>query len=60
MEDFMKLETRQNLQAVYIQCMEEDRSIEYTIQLMQDMVKVNHECVMNFLYDNRDKSKDGK
>lgn len=55
-ENTMKKETSDALQVAYDICEEEDRSMEYTIQFMMDAVDVSHDCVMNWLYANRDKS----
>jgi hypothetical protein len=51
----MKQSTYDALQVAYDLCEEEDRSIEYTIQFMMDTVDVGHDCVMNWLYENRDR-----
>lgn len=34
---------------------EEEKSIEYMIQYMQDYTNVSHDCVMNYLWKTRDK-----
>jgi len=53
----MNLRTRMMLEAGLIICENENRSTEYTIQYLQDFAKVDHDCVMNFLCENRDKEK---
>lgn len=45
----MKYITKLKLAAIHLVCDEEDRSTEYMIQYMQDMCKVDHDCVMNYL-----------
>lgn len=40
------------LMSLYEQCNEENRSTEYTIQFMQDMADVSHECVLKWLRKN--------
>lgn len=45
----MKYITKLKLAAVHQLCDVEDKSTEYMIQYMQDAVKVNHDCVMNYL-----------
>ena len=45
----MKESTRARLDAGYELTLKEDRSIEYTIQFLQDFAGVNFDCVMNYL-----------
>ena len=45
----MKLITKLKLAAVHNLCEAQDRSTEFTIQYMQDVCKVSHETVMNYL-----------
>ena len=54
----MKEKTKIKLQVALETCDNEERSTEYTIQFMMDFAKVSFDCVMNYLYKNRDKEKD--
>jgi len=45
----MKATTRARLQAAMDWCDENDKSTEFMIQYMQDMVNVPFDCAMNFL-----------
>lgn len=45
----MKHITKLKLAAVHQLCDVEDKSTEYMIQYMQDVCKVDHDCVMNYL-----------
>jgi hypothetical protein len=45
----MKYITKLKLAAVHLVCDVEDKSTEYMIQFMQDVCKVNLDCVMNYL-----------
>lgn len=45
----MKYITKLKLAAVHQLCDVEDRSTEYMIQIMQDIVKVNHDAVIAYL-----------
>jgi len=45
----MKRKTKELLDAFYKECEDEDRSVEYIIQYLQDKASVNHDCVMKYL-----------
>jgi len=45
----MRYITKLKLAAIHQLCDAEDRSTEFTIQYMQDMCKVSHDTVMNYL-----------
>lgn len=45
----MKYITKLKLAAMQQICDHEERSTEYTIQYLQDMVGVSHDCVINYL-----------
>lgn len=45
----MKYITKLKLAAVHQLCDVEDRSTEYTLQVMQDIVKVNLDTVLNYM-----------
>lgn len=49
LEEKMKQETREKLKAALKICEVEDKSIEYTIQFLQDCTGASHDCVMKFL-----------
>ena len=49
----MKQATRDKLAEAWAICKHDGKSLEYTIQFMQDYAGVGHDCVMNWLYDNR-------
>ena len=51
----MKNETKQKLLDAIEYCNKNDKSTEFMIQYMMDMVGVDHDCVMNFLYKTKDK-----
>ena len=51
----MKKTTFEKLKTVENICNREKRSIEYTIQYMQDYANVDYDCVMAYLYKTRDK-----
>jgi len=53
----MKESIKQLLKEAEEICSEEDRSIEYRIQFMQDYANVDFECVMDYIYETRDKKK---
>ena len=51
----MKHITKLKLASVHILCNEEDRSTEYTMQLMQDICKVGLDCVLSYMeLDNKE------
>ena len=45
----MKAETKSNLEEAQRFCDDNDKSIEYMIQYMQDFANVDFDCVMNYL-----------
>lgn len=45
----MKAETKKTLFSIWQLCDNEDKSTEYMIQYMQDMVGVDLDCVLNFI-----------
>ncbi len=45
----MKAVTEEMLRQVLEQCKMDGKSLEYAIQMMQDVVGVDHACVMNFI-----------
>ena len=45
----MKEKTRQLLKEAQIYCDENDKSTEFMLQYMQDVAKVDLDCVLNFL-----------
>ena len=45
----MKKTTKQKLACAFEECEEENRSIEYTIQYMQDYAGVDHQAVIEYL-----------
>lgn len=44
-----KYELDARLQSAYDDCMEEERSIEYTLQYLQDMCNVSFDVALNFI-----------
>jgi hypothetical protein len=58
----MKPQTQAKLEDAMAYCDTNDKSTEFMIQYMMDSANVSHECVMNFLFKNRDKqeNEDGK
>ena len=50
----MKATTKVMLKAAIEQCEEEDRSIEYTLQFMQDYAGVDFDCAFNFFKKDSD------
>lgn len=45
----MKRQTKELLDFTWEYCQEEDKSIEFTLQYMQDTVKVDLDCVLNYI-----------
>lgn len=45
----MKAETEKKIREAYDYCAEKDKSTEFTIQYIQDVCKVDLDCVMNWL-----------
>ena len=51
----MKTETKAKLEIAKQYCDDNDKSTEFMIQYMQDVAGVDHDCVMNYLYEHRNK-----
>jgi hypothetical protein len=51
----MKESTKIILKNAWDYCIEQDKSTEFAIQYMMDTANVSHDCIMNWLYKNRDK-----
>ncbi len=49
----MKQETRTKLLEAFEYCMDEEKSMEFTLQYMQDFASVDLDCVMNFIEELR-------
>ena len=45
----MKKKTKELLDSAWEYCQEEDKSTEFTLQYMQDVAKVDLDCVLNYL-----------
>lgn len=53
----MKYITKLKLRVVQFICDQEDKSTEYMLQAMQDIVKVDLDCVINYLEKTSDREK---
>lgn len=51
----MKATTKQKLKEAWEWCDENDKSTEFMLQFMQDVAKVDLDCVLNFLEKEMDK-----
>jgi hypothetical protein len=54
----MKKKTKEKLKIAFEICEEEERSIEYTLQFLQDYANVDFDCALNFL-ERQEKPKQG-
>ena len=45
----MKATTKELLESAFEYCQEQDKSIEFTLQYMQDVAKVDLDCVLNYI-----------
>lgn len=45
----MKQKTKESLEEAYNYCLDQDKSMEYTLQYCQDVTKVDLDCVLSFI-----------